>query len=275
MKLYRRSVVLTLSGRSGLKIENLKMAFRVDKTISGQPNKATIDIWNLSAAHRGVFKDEFTRLRLEAGYLGEIGAQGNVGIIFDGHIRDVVHKRQGTDIVTHLECGDGDKGIREGTINKTLPPGTTVKDVVGVLREAMEDVDEGPIQGLDDAPAFDREVTLCGPITRELDKIGRTHQVHWSIQDGVLEIIPGTSAINDVVVIGQDTGMIGAPSVTDKGVNVECLLNPQIRANRMVRVISTTVDVPKEDLRVSSVAFEGDNQNGAFKAIIEAERLEG
>jgi hypothetical protein len=250
------------------------VAFRVDKSISGQPNKATIDIWNLSATHRGVFKDEFSRVRLEAGYLGELGADGNVGIIFDGHVREVVHRRQGTDIITHLECGDGDKGIRQGTINKTLEPGASVKDVIGSIIEVMEDVAEGVLLGLEDALPFDRPVILSGPVTRELDKVGRTLGVHWSIQDGALEIIPGASAINDIVLISQETGMIGVPSITDTGVTVECLLNPQIRANRMVRVVSDIVEVPEEDLRVSSVAFEGDNQNGAFKAIIEAERLE-
>lgn len=145
MKLYRRFAEVTFSGSGALAIRDLRIAFKVDKTVSGKPNVSVIEIWNLSATHRGQIKQEFDRLRLKAGYLGGEGEGGNVGVIFDGFIREVTHARKGTDIVTRIEAGDGDKASREGTVSVTLPAGTTPRQVVEVLIDHMPGVETGAL----------------------------------------------------------------------------------------------------------------------------------
>lgn len=65
------------------------------------------------------------------------GEAGNVGIIFKGAVRDVEHKREGTNIITTIVCGDGDAAFRRATISKSYPAGTPVKDVIDDIAKQM------------------------------------------------------------------------------------------------------------------------------------------
>lgn len=278
MRQYLRKVIATFTGSGGeYKVEKLRIEFDVTKTVSSNQNTATIKIYNMSKDNRTKIKDEFDRVRLEAGYQGTLGAKGNVGVIFDGHIRDIAHDRDDVDIVTTIECGDGDKSARSGTISYTFPKGTKPKDMIKRILKEMPDVEEGELKGLDDLPAYDRPVVACGSCTRELDKIGRTHKLHWSVQDGALEVIPGDGYIDDNVVISAQTGMIGVPSITDNGIKVETLLNPQLRCNRTIEVKSEVLDMndKPEKYRISGLTFSGDNMDGDFTAAILGERIDG
>jgi hypothetical protein len=279
-RLWLRDITLTFSGDGGtLTVQQdargqmLHTRFRVTKTLSGSPNTATIEIANMKAESRLKIQKEFDRVRIEAGHI----EAGNKGIIFDGFLREVKHKREGADIITTVECGDGDKGHRQGVIAKTFPAGTKPKDMIEEILKQMPEVDRGTFQGLDDLPAYPRPVVMCGACRSELDKIGRTHRLYWSIQDGALEIVEGNRAINETVVISQNTGMIGVPSVTDNGIQVACILNPQIKIGRVIEVRSETLDMNDEQgrFRVSGITFAGDTHADEYMADITGERLDG
>lgn len=283
--LYLRKVIVTLSGAGGglsinanlMSLHDLTVGFTVEKSVSGTPNTATISILNLAAGSRGKLKNEFDRVRLECGYMGQLGSRGNIGVIFDGFIRDVKHAREEAsgDISSTIECGDGDKGFRQGVIAKTWPAGTKPRDIVSDLHAAMPDVDIGTIDGLDDAQPYRRPVTMVGPVRRCMDQIARTHRLLWSVQDGALEVIPADGYIDDVVLLSKETGLVGVPTVTDNGVQVRALLNPQIRVNRVIEVRSETLDMNDAGgrFRVSGLTFTGDNRDGEFIADITAERI--
>jgi hypothetical protein len=277
MRLYFRRVIARFTGSGGeLKVTDLKIAFDVTKTVSSSQNTATIKIWNLKSENRHKVKKEFDRVRLEAGYQGSPGAKGNVGVIFDGHIRDVTHERDQVDIITSIECGDGDKASRKGVISKSFPKDTTPKQMIEEILKHMPDVERGEWKGIDDLPAYKRPVVMCGSCTRELDKIGRTHKRFWSVQDGALEVIPHDGYFDDVVVISPETGMVGVPSPTDNGVKVDCLLNPQLRCNRLIEVRSETLDMNEKSgrYRISGLSFSGDNRDGDFIASIHGEKVD-
>lgn len=279
MRQWLRKVICTFTGSGGeYKVEDLRIEFDVTKNVSSSQNTATLKIFNMNKANRKKIKEEFDHVKVEAGYQGTLGAKGNVGIIFDGQIRDVQHDRDDVDIVTTITCGDGDKAARTGAISKTFPAGTKPKDMVEELVKNMPDVSKGEWQGLDDLPAYDRPVVMCGPCSRELDKIGRTHDMFWSVQDGALEIIPTDGYIQGgEVVVSAQTGMLGVPSITDNGVKVDTLLNPQLRINRTVKVKSEVLEMndAPERYRISGLSFSGCNIDGDFKASIHGERIDG
>ncbi len=276
MRQYLRKVIATFTGKGGSHVvTDLKISFEVSKKIAGEPNTATIKVWNLAGGNRAKLGKEFDRVRLEAGYQGTLGARGNVGVIFDGQIREVVHDREDTDIVSTIECGDGDKAKRQGVIAKTFPAKTKPKAMVEEILKKMPDVAKGMWQGLDDLPEYKRPVTMCGPCTRELDKIGRTHGLYWSVQDGALEIIPKDGNLDGEVLISKATGMIGVPSITDNGIKVKTLLNPQLRCNRLIRVESQILDMNSkgQKYRISGLDFSGDNRDGEFIAAVAGEEV--
>lgn len=265
-------VVLTGVGET-LDVSNLRVAFRAHKTLSGTPNGCELSIWNLSRGRRLAIREEFDRVRIEAGHV----AAGNRGVIFDGFLRDVTHSRNGPDIITVIEAGDGDRAYRQGTIATRLDAGSTPADQIDALLAAMPDVDRGVIEGLDDLPASPRPVTLYGSVVDEMNKIGRTHQLYWSVQDGALEVIRADRAIEDVLVLGETTGLLGVPEETDNGVRCVALLNPQIRIGRVIEIRSRLLGLEQDAARyrVSAVEFVGDTRASEYFAYVHGERIDG
>lgn len=275
---YLRKVIATFTGKGGeLKVEDLRMEFLVTKNISASQNKAAIKIYNLKQGNRTKIKEEFDAVKIEAGYQGTIGAKGNVGIIFSGQIRTVLHHRNETDIITTVECGDGDKAARTGAISKSFPKGTKPKEMLEELITKMPGVEKGEWKGVDDLPAYTRPVVMCGACSKELNKIARTHKLHWSIQDGALEIVPGDGYIDDNVVISPESGMLSVPSITDNGIRVKTLLNPQLRINRTITVKSEELEMngAPSKYRISGLSFKGNNMDGDFEAEILGESIDG
>lgn len=287
MRQYLRKVRLTASGSGGSLMLNpgpiqrheIKIAFDVSKSISSQANSASIRIWNLAESSRNAVGKELDQITLEAGYMPP-GETGNVGIIFKGQMRDVEHTREGPDIVTTLSCGDGDKAFRRATISKTYPAGTKVEDVVeGIYQElSKEGVSRGEWRFPDGMEPFKRPYSMCGGCKRELDTIGRGKGFYWSVQNGAMEVHPGDGFIGGIVLITPQTGMIDVPTLTDNGVKVSCLLNPEIRPGRRVRIESQVLEMNAEggEYRVSEATYSGGNHDEAdLRVAITAESIKG
>lgn len=286
MQQYLRKVRATLSGSAGSLVVNpggiatheIKIAFDVSKGIESSQNTAKISIWNLTEAHRNSVGKELDDITLEAGYMPP-GGGSNIGVIFKGQLRDVEHVRDGPDIITTISCGDGDKAFRRATISKTYPKGTKVEDVVEELYKQLEKegIDRGEWKFPKDMPEFKRPYSMCGSCTRELDTLSRGRGFYWSSQNGVMEIIPADGFVGGIVLITPRTGMVGTPTLTDNGVKVSALLNPEIRPGRRVRIESETLEMNAEggEYRVSQCAYAGDNMDGDFVVDVHGEAIKG
>jgi len=287
MKQYLRKVRLTASGAGslvinpgGIQTHELKISFDVSKSISSSQNSAKIQIWNLSEAHRNSIGKELDDIMLEAGYMPP-GEGGNVGIIFKGQMRDVEHKREGPDIVTTLSCGEGDRAFRKATISKTFRAGTEVKEVVDEIYKQLEaeGIDRGEWKFPDDINdrKFKRPYSMCGGCKREMDTLGRGKGFYWSVQNGTMEVIPHDGYVGGIVLISPETGMVDTPTITDNGVKVSALLNPEIRPNRRVRIESQTLEMNAEggEYRVSQCDYSGDNREGDFIVQVHGESIKG
>jgi hypothetical protein len=301
---WLRSLKLTIKGKSSsVAITDLAIEFDVTKGIGSKPNPATIKVTNLSKDTRNRLGRELDELELEAGYEG-----GAIDIIYKGYVRDVVsthgqrwstgknEKKEGggksagtkpeADIVTTITCGDGDKAYKEGICSKTFPASTKPKEIVDYLSGEMPGTTKGKIKGLDDLPAYKRPVTVFGSTADELDKLGREHKFYWSIQDGQFEAVKNDQSHNETIKLNKDSGMIGFPSVTDKGIELVALLNPKIKPGRIIDVESGFIDQGNQQqrgstddggglFRVSECQFTGGNRKNDYYVKIKALRVQG
>lgn len=257
----------------------IKIEFNISKSISSTANTADITIYNLAESSRNGIGKEFDAITLEAGY-NPPGEAGNLGIIFKGAVRDVEHRREGPNIKTIISCGDGDAAFRRATISKSYPAGTPVKTVIDDIAKEMEakGLSRGELKYPDalNSKTFKRPYAACGSCTRELDTIGRGNGFYWSAQNETLEIIPADGFVGSVAVISPETGMIGTPAITDTGIRVKALLNPEIRPNRRIQVKSQTLEMNSQDgmFRVSAVTFSGNNLDGEFAVDVTGEAIQ-
>jgi len=286
MRQYLRKVRLTAKGSGGsivinpggILLHEIKIGFDVSKSISSTANSATIRLWNLQESTRNALGKELDDITLEAGYMPPEGGD-NVGVIFQGQIRDVEHTRDGPDIVTILSTGEGDKAFRRATISKTYPAGTKVEKVVEDIYAEMEKegVKRGEWKFPETVEPFKRPYSMCGGCKREMDTLSRGKGFYWSVQNGAMELIPSDGFVGGLVLITPQTGMINVPTITDNGVKVSCLLNPEIRPGRRVRIESQVLEMNAEggEYRVSEVTYSGDNRDGDFVAALCGESIKG
>jgi hypothetical protein len=268
-------------GSSGLMVNpselvepiEIKVGFHASRGISGTANTASISLWNLNPEFRQAVGKELDQVTLEAGH------EGNIGVIFTGQLRDVEHRREGMDIVTTLSSGDGDKAFRNTVISRTFPAGTPVTEVVEGIYGEMEKQGVGKGEWVFPSSLSDykRPYSIAGTATRELDVLGRTHGFYWNVQNGVMEIIPSDGALPGVLYLDDSSGLIST-TVTDNGVRVTALLDPEARPNRQMQVNSTvepTIAGENGVFRISQVDFYGDNRDGAFEMSITGETMQG
>ena len=281
---FRRKVRLSFSGGfivnpGGFNKHDLKVAFSLTKDISSAVNSGTVEIWNLTESHRNSIGKEYDEVVIEAGYMPPDG-ESNVGIIGRIDVKDVEHTRDGADIITRISCGEGHKALARATTSKSWPKGTLVKDVIEDIYKELEKegIKRGEWKFPEDMPAeFKRPYAACGSCRRELDMIGRGHGFYWSVQNGVMEIVPGDGYVGTMVSLDPNSGMIDVPTITDNGIRVACLINPEIRPNRRIQVRSQVLEMNAANgvYRVGACTFAGDNRDGEFRCDITAESIQG
>ena len=277
-----RVVEVTVTGKAGtLTVRDLKIDFSVSKGIGSKQNTATIAIWNLTASHRKQLGEEFDTIELKVGYRDDA-----LATIFKGNIRDVTHTKETADVKSEMECGDGDEAYSKGAVSKTFAAGTKPREIVEYLAGEMPGATKGEMKGLDDLPAYKRPVTLFGWSWSEMDKIGREQGLYWSIQNGQVEAMKSDQHLQGTTVLSSETGMLGIPEITDKGVKVKALLNPNVAPGRLIDVRSDFLDQEsgrdkrKTDqggglFRVSDVTFSGTTRGDEFYVEAEGSRVEG
>ena len=260
--LYLRKVRLTIASLVGSPtlIEKLRINFDVTKTNESNPNRSKIEVYNLSEQTRSLFEDKKTRLVLEAGYVN------TVATIFQGNITKAYHKRDGTDIITTAELGDGDNRYRNARMDKGFPPGISADQVIKDISDELG----LPISSKKGVPNFKyaNGLALSSVVRNHLDMLAAKFNFEWSIQDETLQIIPRGEGTDDgIILISSSSGLVGSPSKVDKGVEFETLLMPTLRPGRRVQLESKFVN---GIFKLRTVAHVGDSHTGTFRSKNEA-----
>lgn len=240
----------------GIIIENLRVTFDIQKGNAKHPNKATITVFNLKESNRYKLATKvWDYVRLSVGYgLNNITYHR----IFEGNISRVNDQRNGLDIQTVMECGDGRTAFTQSFVSSTMAKGATYDDVIDECLGQMEGIEEGYICVDKDTP-FTRARTLYGQASHILDSVAKANNATWSIQDNKLTIIPNDAVTDaDAIILSASTGMVGAPKGTDKGLEVSANLNPEFAIGGFIQVDSMFTQYNGQ-YKIDTVRFRGDN----------------
>ncbi|WP_027188683.1 phage protein [Desulfovibrio cuneatus] len=245
---WLRACLLQVAGvdGKGLELGEMRITFSITKTDTETPNKANITVYNLAEGTSNRIQQEFGRVVLSAGY------KGNCTTIFDGTISKVQRGREnGTDTFTAITAADGDKAYNWAVVNSTLAAGSTPADRVKLCAQyfAEKGVNTGYL------PEFDPTSLPRGKVFfASAKKVLRDEAVNtrcsWSVQDGALTMVPKTGYLpEEAVVLTHETGLVGAPTWTNEGLNVNCLLNPRLRVNGRIKLDNRSVQGAKTEVK--------------------------
>ena len=241
----------------------LTISFDLTKTITSEPNEATISIVNLNQSTRNLITDKkYNRILLNAGYGDDMRT------LFVGYIDEVENRKESTDITTTMTCSDGSKDYRESRTAVTVKKGQSDKEIVKEVLKDMPNTETG-IQEYKKATKLPRGKTLVGNSRDILKTVAKNQDSNWSIQDGKLLILPKTSALanNEGFLIQEGTGMLGSPQKTSDGLEVRCLLNNIMRVGQLCRVASRIKEM-SGDFKITKIQMKGSNKGGDFTNIL-------
>lgn len=255
---------------------SLTIKFDISKSLDREPNKASIQICNLSPAHRqGLEQADSPVVQLVAGYKDA----GGHGLLFAGDARSVITSREETDFWTTIESEDGGVSYRTATITRSFDAGVSLGTIIAACTAALG-VGEGnsvtyALRAELEAggAVFPDGIALEGPAWRALDAICRSANLRWSIQNGVLQLRGRRrAAVATAVLLSPQTGLIGSPTRSARDartgrVNVEAvsLLQPALYPGRIVQVDSSTVT---GNWLCHSVQYTGDSTGNDWNATL-------
>lgn len=261
-----------------LDVSNLKCVFRVKRSLRSVPNTAELEIYNLNPDHRRQLEQlpprpdgvtlkqaaaapqSYAMMAIEAGY------ESGTRLIYLGEVRSAHTVKEGADIITKLSTGDGEKEVRESRINVPIGPKASVTFALNQLVKSMG-IGEGNLKTMAPkvllnaaASMFTGGSVMSGPAADEMDGFCKSANLEWSIQNGNLQLLERTKPVSNVaVVLNSDTGLIGSPSIDNKGVvTFRTLMIPDIDPGRLVVFNSEFV---KGTYRIDDAEYSGDTDD--------------
>lgn len=256
---------------NGIEIEDLRFAFQIRRTLDKTPNQCQIEIANLNSDSRALVGQKPVGVQLEAGY------DGVRRLLFTGDMTYSVSKLVGPNIITTIECGDGDRVYRSARASASYGKGTPVKKI---LRDLAQNIGQELPPNLLNDPALDRQFSngevVFGPLRDELTRLIAPFGYSWTLQNGKLVVLKDAETSGEYV-ISEATGMIGSPemgSPTRNGkppnISVRCLLFPELYPGIHVRLESRFLN---GSFKAVSVEHDGDTHGEAWETRLELRQL--
>lgn len=255
---------------NAIEVENLRVAFKVSKSIGKEPNTAEVSITNLAGSTRSELQGKGHKLILEAGY------EDTIARIFAGDVRTIDHTKAGADWTTKATCGDGERAYQWARISESFAGGTRIADVVKKCAEALGLEIGNAIAAVAGFPdQFVNGYTAHGNAARELDRVLRPLGLAWSIQDGRLQVLKEAEAnAGTAIELSKDSGLIGSPefgspSEKDKPavLKVKSLLQPGLKPGDRFSLKSRA---HSGFFKANKVEHSGDTAGGDWYTAIEA-----
>ena len=277
-RLYKREVEITLSRSVGffahdpanqIIISDMRVQFSIVKNLHSDPNTCELTITNLAPETRAALQVLPLHVRIAAGYDGETQE------LFAGDMFWSGSRREGVDWLTKIQVGDGTRARANARISRTFKSGVDPRTVISDVAKSMGLViPKNLTEARDFAGSLLSGVTTDGPSHEQMTKLLAPKGYGWSVQGGKLQALKdGETLGGEAIVIGQDTGMVGAPDYgapeKDKKppvLTVKTLLKPELRCGGRIAIESLAI---RGLFRVNKLTHEGDTAGPAWHSTIE------
>jgi hypothetical protein len=186
--------------------------------------------------------------------------------------------RQGEDIVTKFEIGDGNKQMRDATIGQNFSS-LTVNVILQFLVNTVLKIPLDPIsQALIVAKASELPVTiwnnyvLNGDPQDRLDELIDLLGLEWKIFNGIFIVTDKGNAATSfplAFVLNIASGLISWKQIDDGAIEVVALANPNVRpGNQIIVQDSFGIPVGAPAHRVESIQYTGTTDGESIMSVV-------
>lgn len=233
----------------------LTIEFSIERNTFASANVGNFNIYNLSPSTRSAkgglfFQDRFNTtnqkiLTFKAGY------KGNLITCFKGRIQEAYSKRQGTEVITSIQCLD--LGVPTDYINATYEAGTPKKEAYLNIIQNLQGLSLGSIGSLDGV--YQTPVTFEG---KPLDVLNEITGGNTYIDNGVINTLMPNEALDiGVQILNADTGLIATPQRRNAEIIAEGIFNPSAYVGQLYEVQSQTASEFSGTFKLSGLVHSG------------------
>lgn len=195
-------------------------------------NSMQMDIYNLSEKSRSkIFQDRidptvYKRVIFQAGY-------GNLSTVFQGNLFRAFSMRQGSNILTKIDCRDGDFDTRNTSASITYNKGVKKEDILLDLLSGFTFLKKGKITSIEGN--FNRPVVIDENsffwIKKNVDGVFvDLEQVNILKDDEVF--------VGDVPLINTEGGLLGTPQRENSFLSVTTIFEPRVVIGQAIEIES-------------------------------------
>lgn len=233
----------TTEKREVIDFSQFSFNFRVEDSILQHPKNLHLKLFNLSIATEQKLLDSAYVVTLSAGY------EGSFGVIFQGQITQIFRgKDNGVDTYITILAKDGNDIYNNGFVRTSIPAGTNTN------ARSYQIISSSTVYTTIDKIVSDKDTTSLrgsvhfGMLKDELRKHTNSNNQRWTIDNGKINIIQEGKYKDpeDITVLNHRTGLIGMPTQTYEGINVKCLLNPNITNHSIIKIDINSIQMEEQ-----------------------------
>jgi hypothetical protein len=261
----------------GVKIDSLRVEFKIEKTASTDPNKATVKIYNLSKETHNRIAAAGNHVTVRAGYADQVTASVCFGDIISGR-----RYKDGMNMITEIEAYDGIAAMKGSQVSVSFAKGTPALAVA----EAFIDALSMPCKGKENIPSSAKYdgFSFIGMASDGLKDVLNRFELYYTVQNEMLYILrEGQAADTTGLELSPKTGLLTTPQpVSDKTGEDDikaapagkwqfsAMLFPELVPGAACVVKSSTLE---GTVKITKAVYTGGNGTGEFRIDIEAEAL--
>lgn len=238
-------VIVAEKGMDGIDITGLRCVFSIDKSMSSEPNKSTVQIYNLASATQNFILSSAKRIIVEAGY----DNSEQYGLIFDGDIVKALRRgAQSIDKITEIIAQDGDLFLNSGFISVSYAAGQNTESVLSQMQGiADDDMALGAVSKDLKGTKLARGKAMFGQPKDYANMMAKSEGALFFVNDRKINLVkPGDLPEGQIIDLSPTSGLIGTPEQTDDGISAKCLLNPLLNVNKLVHISNEYVQETSE-----------------------------
>lgn len=251
---FGRTYRLTINLNDGSEPIIVTLPFTIQFTINRKTfaslNTCYVDVYNLSPRIRElIFQEPFIAknktMTLEAGY-------GELVKIFEGTIFQASSARDGTNVITSIECLSGNWQINQTTVYTSLTKGQTLGDIFKFLSGQFPDLTIGAIG--DFPQKLERPVALNG---NAWDIFKRYSGNSVAIDNQRIYVLNRNEVVEgDILFLNEDTGLLQTPTRAGGFITVPVLFEPRVKLQQQMQLESKVNPIYNGTYKVAGLQHE-------------------
>ena len=238
----------------------IRIDFNVMKSISGQLNKMTLNVYNLAPSKRLSIVKDIEQVKVIP-LLLFVGYKNRMELIFKGTISKCSNARSGADIITRISSFDGGSDFLSSFICKTVKSSDVA---IETIVDSMPRITKGKIS---QRPVLTRPKVLVGTSSQLLDGMVDGEE-YWFVDNEQLYVMDGDQVIGSYIPeVSAATGLISTPEREATRVTFKMLIDPSVRIGSRVQLKSSLAPHLNGIYKVEDAVYVGDNYGDEWSLV--------